>query len=128
VTILLDTNVFLWLISEDERLSAPGRDLFADQANKLLLSMASVWEIFIKLGTQKLILPADPEGFLRAQLRENDIGLLPVRFHHAARLPGLPKLHKDPFDRIIIAQALCEKIPVLSADPLFAEYGVKNLF
>jgi PIN domain nuclease of toxin-antitoxin system len=101
--------------------SARGGDNF-------LLSKASIWEIFIKLGTGKLELPTPPESFLRDQLRENGIKLLPIRFAHTAMLPYLPKLHKDPFDRLIIAQALTEKLPVLAADSVLGSYGLENLF
>jgi len=103
-------------------------DSKSTRGDNFLLSMASIWEIFFKLGTGKLELPKPPESFLRDQLRENGIKLLPIRFAHTAMLPYLPKLHKDPFDRLIIAQALAEKLPVLSADSVFGSYGLENLF
>lgn len=128
MTVLLDTNIFLWILADDERLSSGCRRIYLEAGNDFLLSMASIWEIFIKLGNGKLGLPSPPERFLRDQLRENGIKLLPVRFVHAAKLKDLPKFHKDPFDRLIIAQALTEKLPVLSSDQVFGDYGVKNLF
>lgn len=128
MTILLDTNIFLWILADDERLSPGCRGIYVSPGNDFLLSMASIWEIYIKLGNGKLNLPSPPERFLRDQLRENGIKLLPIRFSHTAKLPALPNLHKDPFDRLIIAQALTEKLPVLSSDRIFNGYGVKNLF
>lgn len=126
--ILLDTSVFIMIIQDSDRLSPNAKTLFLEERNSLLLSMASVWEIFVKIGTGKLELTVSPERFLRDQLDENGIELLPVRFEHAAGLLSLPAVHKDPFDRIIVSQALHEGLPVLSSDAVFADYGVRNLF
>lgn len=126
--LILDTNVFLWIITGDTRLSENAQRLFLDQTNDMLLSMASVWEIFIQTGAGKLRLPEKPEVFLRDQLRENLVSLLPIRYEHCAGLLRLPNVHRDPFDRLIIAQALHERLPVLSADPAFVSYGVENRF
>ncbi|MEI6389310.1 MAG: type II toxin-antitoxin system VapC family toxin [Spirochaetota bacterium] len=127
--ILLDTNVFLWILTDDVRLSASARRLYLDDSNQLFLSMASLWEMFIKIGTGKLeIADRDPVGYLRAQLVENAITFLPITYEQVSGLLGLPKLHKDPFDRLIIAQALHEGLPMLSSDEIFADYGVRNLF
>ena len=126
--VLLDTNVFLWILAEDPRLSGAARETFLDEKNDLAFSMAGIWEIFIKCGTGKLLLDEDPARFLRKHLDENGISLLPILFEHTAKLLELPYHHRDPFDRLIIAQALHEKIPVLSSDPIFQEYGVRNLF
>ncbi len=127
--ILLDTNVFLWMLTDDPRLSKSARDLYCDEENQLFLSIASMWEIFIKIGTGKLTVTAkDPVGFLHRQLEENAIDLLAITFEHTAGLLELPPLHKDPFDRLIIAQAFHDKLPILSSDAVFADYGVRNLF
>jgi len=127
--ILLDTNVFLWFIMDDPRLTAVSRKLFLDGNNKLFLSIASSWEIFIKLGTGKLSIDCkDPAVFIKDQLTQNSIALLGITYEHTAILLSLPPIHKDPFDRIIIAQALHDKLPVMSSDAVFAEYGVRNLF
>jgi len=128
MTILLDTNVFLWAISENPRISEGCREHYTNANNTLLLSMASIWEIFIKIGTGKLEFPEKPADFLQHQLKINAINLLPIGFHHTAKLIDLPPIHKDPFDRLIIAQGLTEKIPVLSSDPVFIDYGMENLF
>ena len=126
--ILLDTNVFLWLIMDEPRLSQKCKDAFLDESSEPFLSMASVWEMFIKTGTGKLSLPEKPSAFIREQLTINSISLLPIRYAHLEGLLVLPMIHKDPFDRVIIAQALSERMPVLSSDSIFAEYGVENLF
>jgi len=128
VRILLDTNVFLWIISEDARLSPVARDLFLDGKNVPLLSIASVWEIMIKSSLRKLDLPENPGPFIREQLRLNSCTLLDITVEHCVMVASLPFHHKDPFDRLIVAQALVENIPVISADSIMKEYGVKNLF
>ena len=126
--ILLDTNVFLWIISEDARLSPVARDLFLDGKNVPLLSIASVWEIMIKSSLRKLDLPENPGPFIREQLRLNSCTLLDITVEHCGMVASLPFHHKDPFDRLIVAQALVENIPVISADDTMKEYGVKSLF
>lgn len=126
--ILLDTNVFLWLLIDDPRLSQGSKDLFLDKATEPILSIASVWEIFIKQRLGKLTMPGDPASFIRDQLHLNGIALLPIRYSHLEKMLELPMIHRDPFDRLIIAQALHEKIPMLSSDSVFTEYGVKNLY
>jgi len=126
--ILLDTNVFLWLLLDDPKLSQASKALFLDQATEPLLSMASVWEIFIKHRIGKLSIPGNPASFIREQLRINSIGLLPIHYAHLEGILSLPMIHKDPFDRIIIAQAVHEHLAVLSSDPVFMEYGVPNLY
>lgn len=126
--ILLDTNVFLWILGGDRKLSRKARDVFLNAKNVPLLSMASVWEIMIKHGLGKLDLPSKPGPFLREQLSLNACSLLDITYDHCAMVSALPFLHKDPFDRMIVAQALVERIPVLSSDGIMAKYGVKNLF
>lgn len=129
MTVLLDTNVLLWVLSDDPRLTDSAQRIFLTQENRLLFSIASLWEIFIKLRLGKLTLDTgDPRAFIAAQLQENSVSLLGVTMEHAAGTLDLPMIHKDPFDRLIIAQALHERVPVLSSDSVFAEYGVKNLF
>jgi PIN domain nuclease of toxin-antitoxin system len=128
VNILLDTSVFLMIIQDSDRLSQNAKKLFLGEGNRFLMSLASVWEIFVKIGAGKLELTESPERFLRDQLDENGVELLPIRYEHTAGLLSLPSIHKDPFDRIIISQALHERLPVLSSDAVFADYGVRNLF
>jgi PIN domain nuclease of toxin-antitoxin system len=127
--VLLDTNVFLWIISDDPRLSDRARNVFLDEDNRLLFSIAGLWEIFIKLRLGKLTVTTDdPAVFFKSQLQENAISILGITMEHTAGTLALPMIHKDPFDRLIIAQALHDRLPVLSPNPVFTEYGVTNLF
>ena len=127
--VLLDTNILLWILSDDERLSDTARQTFLDEENQLLFSIAGFWEIFIKLRLGKLDLDTgDPAAFFKSQLHENSVSILGITMEHVAATLDLPMIHKDPFDRLMIAQALHEKLPVLSSDSVFTEYGVKNLF
>ncbi len=122
--VLLDTHAFLWILADDPRLTAGMRVAFTDQRNQPLLSMASVWEIFIKVANGKLQLPGDAQNFLDEHIHRNGIELLPIRYSHTAALLDLPKIHRDPFDRLIIAQGILERVPIMSSDAVFREYGV----
>ena len=127
--VLLDTNVFLWIISDDARLSDRARNVFLNEDNRLLFSIAGLWEIIIKLRSGKLTVKTDnPAAFFKSQLQENAISIKGITLEHVAGTLDLPMIHKDPFDRLIIAQALHDRLPVLSSNPVFAEYGVTNLF
>ena len=123
--ILVDTHVFLWAITDAPRLSAGQRAMFLDEANELHLSVASVWEMLIKAGLGKLPLPAPATEYLMKQLEKNRIALLPIRVAHLVELQGLPPLHRDPFDRMLVAQARAEKMRMLSVDERMREYGVE---
>lgn len=127
--VLLDTNVLLWFLKDDDRLSLAAREIYLDDSNTLFISIASIWEIFIKLGLGKLWLgSADPLVFLKHHLEQNAISILGITMEHTAAIPTLPNIHRDPFDRLIIAQALHEGLAVISGDRRFGEYGVRNLF
>src|SRR6266550_1878772 len=104
--ILLDTHIFLWYISADSQLSVACRDAIRDPANEIFLSAASVWEAVIKFALGKLPLPEAPAEYLPRQREAHRIATLPVEEAALAHLAGLPPLHRDPFDRILIAQAL----------------------
>jgi len=119
--LLLDTHLLLWAAGEPHRLSPVARTLLEDPANDLLFSGASLWEISIKHQLGRADFRADPR-LLRRGLRDNGYGELPVASAHAVALDTLPPLHKDPFDRILIAQAMVEGILLLTADPLVARY------
>jgi PIN domain nuclease of toxin-antitoxin system len=125
--ILLDTHAFLWWDSEPEKLSERALELCQDPENLLLLSAASVWEMQIKiqLGKLKINLPV---ADLIHQQEENGIGILPVHLSHVLALSDLPPLHRDPFDRLLVAQAIVEDAAFISADPLIAQYPVKAIW
>jgi len=125
VRLLLDTHIFLWLIAGSERLRDPARSLLIDAENEALLSVASLWEIAIKVNLGKLTLERPFEELIPEQLSVTEIDQLPIRMEHLAALLKLPLHHRDPFDRLIIAQALAEGLPVLSSDPEFQKYPVQ---
>jgi PIN domain nuclease of toxin-antitoxin system len=128
VRILLDTHVFLWWISRDHQLSSDASELMADIENELFLSPASVWEIVIKAQAGRLPLPTPIARFITEEMTENAIDALPIAISHALAVAELPPLHKDPFDRMIIAQAQCEKLPILTADPMIRQYDVETMW
>lgn len=123
--ILLDTHVFLWAITDSPRLSVEQRELFLDEDNELHLSVASLWEMLIKAGLGRLPLPEPATEYLVRQMEKNRIVLLPIRIAHLAELQRLPLLHRDPFDRMLVAQARSEKLRMLSVDERMLEYGIE---
>jgi PIN domain nuclease of toxin-antitoxin system len=126
VRILLDTHAFLWFIDDSPKLSAEARSAIEDGFNEPLLSAASLWEMAIKVSIGKLDLKKPFETFLPDQLELNGIDQLAINFRHIATVSKLPFHHRDPFDRILVAQALVEGIPLVSADGLFDAYGVSR--
>ena len=125
--VLVDTHVFLWVITGDARLSRKHRALWLEEGSELCLSFASVWEMLIKAGLGKLPLPVPHAGYVLRQMEKNRMTLLGVRAAHFAELELLPPLHCDPFDRMLVAQARAEGIPIATVDPVFKKYGVKVL-
>lgn len=125
---LLDTNAFLWFISDSERLSVNARDFIADYENELVLSIVSLWEIAIKnsLGKLELLLPFNK--LIPEQLEMNSIGILPIEIIQLSRVIKLPFHHKDPFDRMIIAQCITEGMPVISSDAAFQKYPISTIW
>jgi PIN domain nuclease of toxin-antitoxin system len=120
--VLLDTHVFLWAITEDARLSGAHRRIYLDGAAELWLSVASIWEVLIKSGLGKLTVPRPTTGYVLKQMEKNRINLLPIRASHLAVLEDLPPLHRDPFDRMIVAQANAEGLTILSDDATIRKY------
>ncbi len=123
--VLLDTHVFLWWIIDDLRLSGRAREVISDGRNELFFSAARGWEIAIKAGLGRLEIPGDLQRFVADQLSRNAIQTLPIHLSHALHISTLPGYHRDPFDRILVSQALLEKMPLLSADPQVARYPVE---
>lgn len=126
--ILLDTHAFLWFITADPKLSTAAEEAIRRRSNEPLLSIASVWEIAIKLNLGRLPIPEPLDSFIPEQLRINRIRLLPVELHHTFEVARLPLHHRDPFDRILIAQALAEEIAVVTADSAFDDYPVRRVW
>ena len=119
--LLLDTQVLLWAASEPDRLSPAARRLLDSAQHDLHFSAASLWEISIKNGLGRADFRVDP-GVLRRRLIENGYEELPVSSEHAVRVDSLPPLHKDPFDRMLLAQALCDGLTLITADATLARY------
>ena len=126
--LLLDTHAFLWWVADSPALSTRARRAIGVGNHECFLSLASCWEIAIKVGNGKLELPAETGRFLREQLTANRIRELPIELGHVARAGALPFHHRDPFDRLLAAQALEEGLTVVSADPVFRRYGAKRLW
>ena len=118
--LLVDTHALLWWLDDAPDLSAPARAAIADPANEPLLSTASLWEIAVKRALGKLTVPEE----LPEEIDDAGFGWLPVRPEHVWAVRDLPLHHRDPFDRLLIAQALEERLPVVTADEQFAAYGV----
>lgn len=126
--LLLDTHTFIWLDSNPNRLSAQARSLLQDSANVLLLSVVSIWEMQIKQQLGKLQLSIPLAEIVESQRQTNGIEILPVILSHVLSLEQLPLHHKDPFDRLLIAQANIENVVLVSEDTMFANYPVKVLW
>lgn len=128
MTLLLDTHTFLWFILNSPSLGTSARELIED-AETVFLSLASVWEMAVKVSIGKLLLPQPLEQFIPQQLQHNGVALLPIALSHAIRVSNLPFHHRDPFDRLLIAQSLVENVPiVVSVDVAFDAYGVRRLW
>ena len=119
--LLVDTHALLWWLADDPGLSAAARETLAEPANDVLVSTASVFEIAIKRALGKVAAPDD----LPSHIEASGFGWLPVTAEHAWQVRGLAAHHRDPFDRLLVAQALVEQMPIVSADPRFAAYGVE---
>jgi len=122
---LLDTHAFLWFISEDERLSKNVCDIISRQDNEIYFSAGSAWEIAIKTGLGRLSIQGELEHFLIDQLSVNQMLSLPITLPHAVCTRLLPAIHKDPFDRILIAQSTLENMPLITHDRIMTEYDVR---
>ena len=125
---LLDTNAFLQGIGKSTVSSNAAQAIMTSKEAILFLSIASIWEISVKVGIQKLKLPLPLDDFLKNNLLQLKITLLPIRFSHAVASGLLPYHHRDPFDRLIIAQALSEQLPIVSSDANFDRYGIKRIW
>jgi len=128
MTLLLDTHSFLWFWWDDPQLSGTAKQAICDATNRKLISTVSCWEIAIKVSLKKLDLGAPYRGFIHEHMVRNNFELLQITDEHLATLVALPFHHKDPFDRLLIAQALYEQIPIVSIDPQLDAYSVTRIW
>jgi PIN domain nuclease of toxin-antitoxin system len=128
VKILLDAHALLWFISADDRLSIVAKDAVEAERNSIFVSLATIWEIAIKVGLGKLKLRLKLETELEQFLVENGFTLLSIEYAHVARVARLPRRHGDPFDRLLVSQALSENMPLVSQDSAFDDYGIKRIW
>lgn len=128
MNLLLDTHALLWFLADDPGLSATAKALIQDPANRILVSVASCWEIAIKVGLKKLDLGEPATTFLPRELATNGFDLLGIELIHATSVESLPPHHKNPFDRLLVAQSLIEKLPVVSVDAQLDAYGITRLW
>ena len=126
--LLLDTHAFLWWVDDAATLSRKARSAIADPDNECFFSLVSSWEMAIKVSLGKLRLPTTIERFVPDQLAANGFREQQIHFRHIARVGTLPFHHRDPFDRLLAAQAMAEELAIVSADPVFRKYGVSRIW
>jgi len=126
MTLLLDTQAFLWWVTDDRRLSKRARTAIA--ATPCVVSIASCWEMAIKTSIGKLTVPLPVSRFMQEQLEINGFSLLPIALEAAAAVADLPFHHRDPFDRLLVAQAQQHGVAIVSADPVFTKYRVRRIW
>ncbi len=128
MNVLLDTHAFLWFCQDDPSLSATARATMEDPLNRKLVSVTSCWEIAIKTGLGKLHL-GEPSGtYIPNALARTGFELLPIKLSHATAVESLPLHHKDPFDRLLVVQAIIEVMPIISVDAVLDSYGVTRIW
>ncbi|PYX22712.1 MAG: PIN domain nuclease [Acidobacteria bacterium] len=125
---LLDTGVWLWSVGEPERMSSSAREIFADRTEELFLSAVTSWEVAIKVASGKLRLPEPPGTYVPSRIMMQGLRPLPISHMHALAVHGLPPHHRDPFDRLLIAQAIVENMTLLTADREFKKYDLPLLW
>jgi len=128
VTLLLDTHVLLWFLRDDPQLSRAANSEIEDASNRKLVSVASCWEIAIKAGSGKLKLKESAAVLLGREIPRNYFDLLPITLAHVTLVETLPPHHKDPFDRLLVAQVMVEQATLVSADEQLDSYGVARLW
>jgi PIN domain nuclease of toxin-antitoxin system len=126
--VLVDTHTFLWDLLSDHRSSRLAKQVLKSDEHELYFSLVSLWEFSIKIKTGKLNALGSSVSYLRDEMENYSMQLLPIRYEHVLALETLPAHHSDPFDRLLIAQAIAESLPILTHDAVFAAYPVKVLW
>ena len=125
---LLDTHAFLWWVTDDDRLSDAARETIADGGNEIYFSAASGWEIAIKARLGRLTVPHDLTQFMTGQIEQNGFRVLAIELGHALRVHALEDHHRDPFDRLLVAQSMIENLPIIGRDGQLAAYGIETIW
>lgn len=126
--VLVDTHTFIWALLHDHRLSPKSKQVLRSSEHELVFSLVSLWEIAIKIKTGKLNAIGSSVAYIREEMNAYGMELLPIRYEHILQLESLPHNHGDPFDRLLVAQAITESIPILTGDVAFKHYPVKLLW
>ena len=126
--LLIDTECWLWSLSDPKRLNDEAKSIIAERRHSIYLSSASSWEVAIKAALGKLSLPEPPERYVPSRMAAQGIQSLPIEHAHALRVFSLPPHHRDPFDRMLVAQAQVESLSILTADRVFAAYDVPTIW
>jgi PIN domain nuclease of toxin-antitoxin system len=125
---LVDTHTFVWALLKDHRLTAKAKQILTSDTDELIFSLVSLWEIAIKMKIGKFNKLGSSVAYIRDEMTEYGMELLPIRYEHILRLESLPHHHGDPFDRLLIAQAMTESIPIVTSDAKFKAYDVKLIW
>jgi PIN domain nuclease of toxin-antitoxin system len=128
VSLLLDTHTLLWYVAGDNQLSVTARDAIESEPESVFASIASLWELAIKIGKGNYKIDEPFTPYFRRVLKEADVALLAIDISHVAQVSALPRAHGDPFDRLIIAQAMVERLPIVSRDQLFDQYPIFRIW
>ena len=126
--ILLDTHTFIWFVTDSSRLSITAKALIEDEYNEKLLSIASIWEMGIKHSIGKLSFELPFMTFVELQMQQNSMEILNIRIEHSDVVANLPLHHRDPFDRLIVSQAMVEQLPIVGVDKAFDSYAIRRLW
>ena len=128
-SVLLDTHSFLWWMSQrGARLSPSARDVILPESTQVLISVVTAWELALKAGAGRLDLPEPVERYLPRRIRRHRLKVLDITLEHAIRAGRLPPIHRDPFDRMLVAQAQVEGIPIVTNDPAITRYDVETIW
>jgi PIN domain nuclease of toxin-antitoxin system len=126
--VLVDSHTFIWALLYDHRLTAKAKQVLRSDEHELFFSLVSLWEIAIKIKTGKLNAIGSSVAYFRDEMENYSMQLLPIRYQHILQLEALPVHHRDPFDRLLIAQAIAESLPILTHDDMFSLYPVKVIW
>ena len=125
---ILDTHTFLWWIIDAAKLSIRVREIIRNPDNIIYISAASAWEIVIKAKLKRITQKEQPEKLIPEEIQKNSFQVLPIHLYHALKVYELPDIHKDPFDRILVAQSKIEQLPLLTRDKNIKKYGIKVIW